>query len=582
VEFLKGPAAILYGGGQPGGVVNFLTRMPQAQPSTFAEFQLGSFDLYRFVADSTGPVGDSNSLFYRGTVALENSHSFREFGLLQRVLATPSFTWVIDQATTLTVQAEFLYTRLFFDTGVVAPGGIVGLVPISESFNEPDDFWHEDDYRISFFFDHRLDDHWTARLAASSFWFPAELQRTLPVAFVTPDTLLRLKQFASSASEQYHSIIPALMGKFSTGPFNHQVLFGSELGWVVVPDFQLRQSNPFVTPMLLNIFDPIYRNAAFGAPDPPLPFRIGVNEEQTRYGFYAQDLIDLHHHWYLLVGGRYDIVHNQFIETANIPLGFPVGGIAPLQVPRVTRTDPTYDHWSGRAGLVWQPISEVLAFYGSYSQSFNPVFGARSDSMPLVPETGFQWEGGLKADLLDKKLTFTAAGFFIVRDNVAVPDPTKDLFFFRQVGQERSQGAELSLVGKLADNWSIIANYAYIDTKVLDDLDPMIVGKRFLSVPLNSGNLWTRYNLLQRTEQTFGVALGLVGIGERPGDLANTFTLPAYARWDAGLYYQRRNLSVSLYFENIFDVQYYAGSVSIFQIIPGAPFNVRGALRWAF
>src|SRR5262249_38212402 len=196
----------------------------------------------------------------------------------------------------------------------------------------------------------------------------------------------------------------------------------------------------------LNIFNPVYRNAAFGAPDPPLIFRIGVNEEQTRYGFYAQDLIDLRKHWFLLLGARYDIVHNEFKETANLPLGFPAGGIFPLPPPRFPRPAPPYDHWSPRAGLVWQPFPERLAFYGSFTQGFNPVFGAGPNNGPLVPETSIQWEGGMKADLLDKQLTFTAAGFFIVKDNVVVPDPTKDLFFFQQVGQERSQGAELSLV----------------------------------------------------------------------------------------------------------------------------------------
>jgi iron complex outermembrane receptor protein len=128
VEFLKGPAAILYGTGQPGGVVNFITRMPLAQPATYAEMQYGSFDLRRLVADSTGPVLGSDSLYYRGIVALEDSHSFRDFGLLERVLVAPSLTWRISEDTTFTVQPEFLYTRLFFDTGVVAPNGIVGVV----------------------------------------------------------------------------------------------------------------------------------------------------------------------------------------------------------------------------------------------------------------------------------------------------------------------------------------------------------------------------------------------------------------------------------------------------------------------
>lgn len=582
VEFLQGPASILYGGGQPGGVVNFITKMPQAVPADFTQFQFGSFGLRRFVADSTGPLPDNNSVLYRNIVTVEDSGSFREFGFTQRVLVNPSLTWRIDEDTTLTVMPEYLYTRLFFDQGIVAPNGNVRALPITESFQEPDDIWHEDDFRISLFLDHRLNQNWTIHFSGQAFWFPGELQRTLPIAFTNPDTLLRIKQYAKSADEQDHSIIANLTGKIETGPITQRLLFGTELGWLMVPDFVLQESNPFVTPLSLNIYDPVYRNPAFGAPDPPLPFFYNVVENQTRYGFYGEDLIDVGQHWKMMAGVRYDIVHESFSESSNVPLDFGVTGFAPLAEPRESRFDPTYFHWSPRVGLIYQPIPKDLSLYGSYSQSFNPVFGGNGNGGVLIPETGFQWEGGIKANLLDDKLTFTAAGYHIVKDNVAVPDPTKDIFFFDQVGQERSQGVELGLVGNLTKYWSIIANYAYTDTKVTQDIDPTLIGKRFLSVPLNNGNVWTRYNIVQRPEQTMGVALGIVCVGGRPGDLPNSFELPAYERWDAGLYYKRRHLNFSLYLENLFNTQYYVGSVSAFQVLPGAPFTVRGSARWDF
>ena len=79
-----------------------------------------------------------------------------------------------------------------------------------------------------------------------------------------------------------------------------------------------------------------------------------------------------------------------------------------------------------------------------------------------------------------------------------------------------------------------------------------------------------------------GTALGVVYVGQRDSDLASTLELPGYARWDAGVYLTRQRLSLSLYFENLFDVEYFTGANSQFSIFPGASSNFRGALVATF
>ncbi len=108
------------------------------------------------------------------------------------------------------------------------------------------------------------------------------------------------------------------------------------------------------------------------------------------------------------------------------------------------------------------------------------------------------------------------------------------------------------------------------------------VGQRFRNSPFNSGNVWSRYNLVQETCQTFGVALGAVYVGDRPGDLFDSFSLPGYLRWDTGVYYTRNRLNASLYLENIFNQRYYAGSVNNLTILPGAPFTARAMVGVTF
>jgi iron complex outermembrane receptor protein len=310
--------------------------------------------------------------------------------------------------------------------------------------------------------------------------------------------------------------------------------------------------------MLIDAVNPVY-----GAADPPLPLRYDAEYTQNRHGFYFQDLLSLGRHWKAMLGVRYDRVHTKF-DRVFTPL-----------FPRV-RNDQNFDRVSPRVGLVYQPIPDVLTYYGSYSESFDlPPGGPRADPTPLEPELGQIWEGGVKAELLDG-LSMTVSGFHILKQDVIVDDLTT--FVTTQVGEIRSQGCEMALVGELTDRWTILANYAYVDARITEDSVAGRVGQRFRNVPYNSANLWTRYDLLQRRCETLGVALGMVHVGDRTGDVDGTFLLPSYTRWDSGVYYRRGRLSATVYLENLFDIEYYTSSESAMAVFPGAPFNLRGTV----
>jgi iron complex outermembrane receptor protein len=170
------------------------------------------------------------------------------------------------------------------------------------------------------------------------------------------------------------------------------------------------------------------------------------------------------------------------------------------------------------------------------------------------------------------------AGFYTTRDNASFTTA----FTTFQFGRERSQGAEINLLGQITDRWSAIANYAYTDTELTDPANAAFFGQRQRNVPLNSANLWTRYNFIQNDVQTFGAALGVVYVGDRAADLANSVVLPSYSRWDSGLYYNRGRMQSMVYIENIFDVAYAQSSVDQFQIFPGAPLNARAQISLTY
>ena len=154
------------------------------------------------------------------------------------------------------------------------------------------------------------------------------------------------------------------------------------------------------------------------------------------------------------------------------------------------------------------------------------------NAAPLRPITGETFEGGIKTLLLDN-LSLNIASWHTTRNNA---DLNNRAFLLTQVGQETSKGAEINLIGQITEAWSAVASYSYTDVRLSDPAPPAdFDGNRQRNVPYNSANFWTRYNVIQTGEHTFGVGLGLVYVDSRPGDLANTFLLPSYGRWDGGL-----------------------------------------------
>jgi iron complex outermembrane receptor protein len=128
VEFLKGPAASLYGASEPGGTLNIVTKRPLWQSAHSVEGYVGSFDFLRATIDSTGPI--TENFAYRLNVALEDRGGFRDFVDTERSLFAPAFTWKISRATRLDYNGEWLSHKTPLDRGVVAINNQLGAVPL--------------------------------------------------------------------------------------------------------------------------------------------------------------------------------------------------------------------------------------------------------------------------------------------------------------------------------------------------------------------------------------------------------------------------------------------------------------------
>ncbi|MBE9214379.1 TonB-dependent receptor [Plectonema cf. radiosum LEGE 06105] len=137
------------------------------------------------------------------------------------------------------------------------------------------------------------------------------------------------------------------------------------------------------------------------------------------------------------------------------------------------------------------------------------------------------------------------------------------------------------LRSEILPGWKIIASYAYTDAEVTKD-NATPIGNQLDNVPFNQASLWTTDEIQKGNLRGLGFGLGLFYIGERQGDLANSFELPSHLRTDAAIYYRRDGFKAAVNIRNLFDIDYSSYSFGRTFIQRGAPLTITGSIGWTF
>ena len=265
----------------------------------------------------------------------------------------------------------------------------------------------------------------------------------------------------------------------------------------------------------------------------------------------------------MVLGGRFDILTNE-VEDFNFN----------------TNEFQQNEAFSPRVGLVYKLI-EAISLYASYTRSLEQSIGESADGSVFDPGRGTQYEVGIKGEISDR-LSATFALYDLTRTNVLTDDPNNPNPQFQiQTGEQNSQGIELSVAGEILPGWNITGGYAYTDATITED-NTFAEGNRLENAPENAVSLWTTYTLQQGNLQGLGFGAGLFFVGEREGDLDNSFQLPSYTRTDAAIFYERGKFRTALNFRNLFDIDYFEAADNDLEVYPGDPFTVVGSLAYKF
>lgn len=348
-------------------------------------------------------------------------------------------------------------------------------------------------------------------------------------------------------------------GLLRTGSVEHQVVIGYDYGRNL-QDYPTGFKYYFTEPVNGLVLDRQVFDTRGKTPDFYESFRERISRQTN--AVYVQDNIKFSEKLKALIALRYDRIFNNSLGE-------------------FTKGETSYDTSATQAfiprlGLVYQPTKN-LTLYGSYAEGFEPQFSnSRVNGGPFPPETGKQWEFGVRNELMKGRLSTSVAWYQIIKTNVVNADPS-DATGTRQIatGEVTSRGIEVSVTGQLTTRWNVIANFARNRIFTSKSADPAEVGVNFGDTPRDMANLWTTYAVGQHLK---------IGVGYRYNSERTTrgLTLPAYSVLDGLVSYTRRKINVALNAGNLFDTRYVLGTFNPNYTFQGAPRNVRVTVGYNF
>lgn len=556
VEVLKGPAAVLYGRGSQGGIVNRVSKLPEFGRRSTIEAQGGSDDLRSLYADlSTDP---SENLSLRLNMGNMDENSFRDGVSGNRQLFAPSMSWQLTPDLNWLVQYEYSRYNRTPDRGIPGVNGRPADVGRDTTYGNDHDFIDDKAQSLRSKLTYEISDNWQLRQTLGVFKLDSDFDNTYLTSFDPKTNKVARQHWQQDLTTRnvYNNL--ELEGGFDTFGLEHRLLTGVEIG-SQRRDPKLYNAATGKTPGAqpvpsLDLFNPNRELRHTGSMQ---VFSDSHTEVESR-AVYVQDQLRLNDQWQLLAGLRYDTFD---IESTN-------------QLKNLTEDRDSHST-SPRFGIVWTPLQNH-SFYASWSKTFSPVGGgligitpgAAGNSNDLSPELTKQKEIGVKSDWLDDRLSTTLAVYDLELYNRRTSDPN-DPTLTVMTGLQRSRGVELTATGKLVGNWYMRGGVGVQDTTIEKDNNGL-EGKRVNNVAKHNGSLF----LTWKPEMGWYGETGLTLVGQRYADNANTTVLPGYGRWDALVGYRFKDWDLRAALNNITDREYYASATSQYQIQPGAPRSV--------
>lgn len=556
VDVLRGAAAMLFGRGQAGGVINLVSKTPMLYGINTVGVGVGTDGFLETKGDFNQRIGDTTAIRLNFMVRDEdNPRTNPVTGTtpeIHRQGFAPSVSFGLGTNHELTLSHFWLKTADRPDYGV--PFDSKTKLP-NQDYAKSGAYWGVDG---------TFDDSET-NISTLNYLFK-----------ISPDTQWRTVVRSSNYKRSYWASAPGSAASFATGgsPKTRQT---DTDNFVIQSDLNTRFNLLGMKHELVGGVEYLKEDAkrwglanvenrgvyykdvvgvVSGVTGKIIDTRPTNTYQGDTYSVYAQDTVEFIPDWRLTAGIRRDEMRSDYEAVTPTRNG----------ANQITGTSKTaysgdFSENSYRLGLSWQPRADAHYYLG-WSDSFSPTADLYQLSGNQYPaERSKVAELGAKWLLFDGDLAFRTALYHAVKDwerNTDLESTASILTKKRQ-----SNGIEFEVAGRITDKWEVFSGLSLIDGEILEVApvtgNPNFVGKEPRNTPKTTFNLWSTYRLPQGFKVGGGAEYKSKRYGGAPTGTAafNPNYAPSYVRWDAMLAYEQPKYAVRLNVQNVFDKLYY-------------------------
>lgn len=526
VELVRGPASVLFGQVNPGGLISMTSKRPTSQPVHEIQFRTGNDNLAEGAFDLGGPLSDDGHLLYRLNGIARSQNSQVEDYKETRVAIAPALTWYPNDATRFTLLTSYQKDPDAGYRNFLPRYGTVNNVDgsyIPRDFNVSDPSYNQswrEQTLIGYEFEHQLNDMLTLRQNARYGTIKQKYRYLVYSSSEANSSVLSRRAQHEERQTDEFGIDNQLEAQFATGQLAHTVLSGL--------DYKTSKDKQYLGRAGGSQYDLDWRAPVYGVKVDESTFRTASDEQQNldQVGLYLQDQLSLEN-WELLLSGRYDWAEVRTTDFTDS-----------------SRSQKNDSKFTWRTGLLYA-FDFDLSPYISYSTSFEPNLQTnRAPGVaPFDPSEGKQLEVGVKYQPTPTAL-MTLAMYNLTQSNVATWNSAAG--WYENSGKVRSKGVEAEAHATFFDNLNLIASYTWTDAETVNTTVAGTEGKTPARIPTHMASAFTSYTLPNGALKSLTAGVGVRYIGTSYGDAKNTFKVPAVDLYDAMVSYELGELSSSL------------------------------------
>lgn len=537
IEVLKGPSGTLFGSSVSsfGGVVNLVTKKPFETKKTEISYTGGSFGLQRIAVDFNMPLTQDKKVLFRLNTSANTENSFLDYGFNKTVLFAPSVIYKATDKLTFSLDTEIFNTNntrptygRSYAAGITSPTDL--KIDYRKSLFADDADARTSSPKIYFQGEYKLADNWKSTTLFS--WVDERVSHSYQyyTSWKSPTQVERMVSRFGPIHNTFTNIQQNINGEFSTGSIKHKLLAGANYRFT-------KGTFKYATTPVLDVVDvtkdfaPIRKDQV----DPALKaMEFGVPNEQT-FSVYASDVISFTDRLSAMLSLRFDNFVQKKLEDTP---GYNQTALSP------------------KLGLVYEVVKDQVSLFGNYMNGFQnsgPVSQPDQTLLILKPIYANQYEGGIKVEGFDKKISTTLSYYNITIDNATRTTPTG---FNIQDGKQVSKGIDFEFIANPFAGLNIIAGYAYNDNRIVKSSDVSIEGNKASGAPENVVNFWLSYKF-QNKLKDLGFGFGGNYVDKQYKFENESFYAPSYSTYSATVFYDRPVWRIGVKFNNITDTKYW-------------------------